>query len=80
MTKKLGIYIHIPFCDKICHYCDFAKTANYSDEYSQKYLQRIESDLKELKTIEPLKSFKGELSVFFGGGTPSVFAGEYSDF
>ena len=75
--KKLGIYIHIPFCDQICHYCDFAKTANYSNQYALAYLDRIQEDLSQLKTIEPLKSFKGRLSLYFGGGTPSVFTSEY---
>ena len=74
---KLGIYIHIPFCDQICHYCDFAKTANYTQKYALDYLSRIKKDISELKSIEPLKSFKGTLSLYLGGGTPSVFTKEY---
>ena len=74
---KLGIYIHIPFCDQICHYCDFAKTANYTQKYALDYLSRIKKDISELKTIEPLKSFSGTLSLYLGGGTPSVFTTEY---
>ena len=76
--QKLGIYIHIPFCDQICHYCDFAKTSNYSQKYASDYLARIKKDISQLKTIEPLKSFKGRMSLYLGGGTPSVFAGEYA--
>lgn len=61
-----GIYIHIPFCKKICSYCDFYKCADIRsiDLF-------IESLLKE---IEYRKIFLDEVvnTIYFGGGTPSV--------
>ena len=57
-------YIHIPFCDKICSYCDFCKIYYY-EKIVDKYLEQLE---KEIKSI-----YKGEVleTVYIGGGTPS---------
>ena len=40
-----GIYIHIPFCKKICNYCDFYKMV-VSDSYKEKYIDYLIKDLK----------------------------------
>ncbi len=65
--KKLGIYIHIPFCKKKCDYCDFISfpdKQNLIDEY-----------IKALKKeIDGYKIEKEEYcinTIYFGGGTPS---------
>ena len=57
-------YIHIPFCDKICNYCDFCK--RYSNNLViDKYLEALEQDIKENYQKEVLKT------IYIGGGTPS---------
>lgn len=60
-----GIYIHIPFCKKICYYCDFYKSANY--RYVDKFIEAI------IKEISLKKDFTKENieTIYFGGGTPS---------
>lgn len=57
-------YIHIPFCSKICSYCDFCKMLNY-DKFIDSYLDALE---EEIKTI-----YKGDTldTIYIGGGTPS---------
>ncbi len=57
-------YIHIPFCDNICSYCDFCKVF-YKEEFVDKYLDALE---KEIKSI-----YQGEVldTIYIGGGTPS---------
>lgn len=57
-------YIHIPFCSKICSYCDFCKLY-YDEKFVNKYLNELE---KEIKT-----TYKGEVldTIYIGGGTPS---------
>ena len=71
----LGLYVHIPFCSKICHYCDFAKTANYTAQHVSDYLLACTAQLKAwTKTLGPQTKFT---SVFFGGGTPGVLTREY---
>ncbi len=59
-----AVYIHIPFCNYICAYCDFCKVY-YNKKYINKYLEALE---KEIKT-----NYKGEIitSLYIGGGTPS---------
>ena len=60
----LGVYIHIPFCNKICNYCDFCKIL-YDSDYVSKYLDKLEEEIKS--------RYKGELvkTIYIGGGTPS---------
>lgn len=71
----LGLYVHIPFCSAICHYCDFAKTANYSDDHVVQYFVHLERQLIEWKRfLSPMQKFS---SVFFGGGTPGLFTHQY---
>ncbi|RDC57246.1 coproporphyrinogen III oxidase family protein [Pedobacter chinensis] len=63
-----GIYIHIPFCKKACHYCDFhfSTSLKYADEM-------VESICKEIKIKKDRVS--GQVgSIYFGGGTPSILS------
>ena len=57
-------YIHIPFCNTICNYCDFCKFLK-NKEWIDKYLISLESEIKTL--------YKGEIlnTLYIGGGTPS---------
>ena len=57
-------YIHIPFCEHICTYCDFCKRFNY-DFVINRYLNALESDIKDNYQGEKLKT------IYIGGGTPS---------
>ncbi len=67
---KLGIYIHLPYCLTKCPYCDFNSYGVGNDFPEEEYTEAIirEIDMQ----AELLES--GEISsVFFGGGTPSLF-------
>lgn len=59
-----SLYIHIPFCNKICSYCDFCKLL-YNDKFIDKYLDTLEQEIKS--------TYKGETieTIYIGGGTPS---------
>lgn len=61
-----GIYLHIPFCRKVCGYCDFFKNANLGQK------QALLAAIK--KEIFIQKNYLNEAveTVYFGGGTPSV--------
>ena len=66
--KKLGIYIHIPFCVKKCGYCDF-----YSvkwDEISE--YTYIQSAINEIKSYSALSNKFVVDTIYIGGGTPSI--------
>ena len=62
-----GIYIHIPFCRKRCHYCDFFKTTDLSQKARllEGLKKELQSRVSELETEEIN-------TIYFGGGTPSV--------
>jgi len=71
--KKLGIYIHIPFCKKKCHYCDFISFSG-----KQKLIEQYINSLK--KEISDYKINKEEYlieTIYFGGGTPSFIESKY---
>lgn len=64
-----GIYVHIPFCASHCHYCHFY-SAVVREEMYDFYLAAL---LKEIAN-RPLSSFSNHVdSIYFGGGTPSLF-------
>ena len=59
-----SVYIHIPFCNDICSYCDFCKFY-YNSYMVDKYLDELENEVKKI--------YKGEVikTIYIGGGTPS---------
>lgn len=61
-----GIYIHIPFCNKRCHYCDFHVFVNMNDKID-KYVEYL---IKEIK-LYPRYKYN---TIYFGGGTPSLLS------
>ena len=70
--KKLGIYIHIPFCKQKCFYCDFVSYAN-QDKYFQKYVQALN---KEINNFLDNNEFEVQ-TIYIGGGTPSLIDAKY---
>ena len=69
--RPLEIYIHIPFCQKKCRYCDFLSFAAEKEVRSQ-YLQQL---CNEIKNFDPLQEYEVS-SIFIGGGTPSLLEPE----
>ncbi|MBX2940343.1 MAG: radical SAM family heme chaperone HemW [Ferruginibacter sp.] len=63
-----GIYIHIPFCRKACHYCNF----HFSTSFSQR--DRVLNAIrKEIETTPPNFNIHETIdTIYFGGGTPSL--------
>ena len=66
--KNIAIYIHWPFCKSKCPYCDFNSHVRDNveqDKWNDAYLKDIENNKEFL-------SNKKIVSIFFGGGTPSL--------
>ncbi|MBO4816513.1 MAG: hypothetical protein J5507_06485 [Clostridia bacterium] len=61
--KKLGIYVHIPFCKKKCAYCDFISFSGMQS-IIPKYIDALEKEIKECKLNK--KDYKVE-TIYFGG-------------
>ncbi len=76
-SLPLSLYIHLPWCVKKCPYCDFnshLKPVNIpEDEYFKALLEDLDHDLN---LISDLKN-KNLISIFFGGGTPSLFSSKF---
>ncbi len=71
----LGLYVHFPFCSKICPYCDFY-VLRESEARRAAFLPYYEKELKLLSEKRPeLFSQKLE-TIYFGGGTPSLLEAE----
>lgn len=70
--KKLELYLHIPFCVRKCAYCDFLSApAEYQKQ--KVYQQAL---LQEIRNFPQREAYEVS-SVFFGGGTPSIFPAEW---
>ena len=63
----LGLYLHIPFCDSICNYCNFNRGLREPD-LERRYLKALETEIARAGDGSPVDS------IFFGGGTPSVLS------
>ena len=63
-----SLYIHIPFCEHICSYCDFTKLFYFS-KFEKPYLEALK---KEINSKVKNKIF----TLYFGGGTPTALSDE----
>ena len=70
---KLGVYHHIPFCRKRCHFCYFRV---YTDKNAKEIQTYLDATIAELKMLaeRPLISGRKPHFVYFGGGTPSYLS------
>ena len=69
----LSLYIHIPWCIKKCPYCDFNSHALQGDIPEKAYINQLIADLQtQLEFVQE----RPILSIFIGGGTPSLFSPE----
>ncbi|MBP6298930.1 MAG: radical SAM family heme chaperone HemW, partial [Arenimonas sp.] len=72
MPPPLALYIHIPWCVKKCPYCDFNSHGQKGELPVAEYIAALQRDLEQ---DLPLVWGRSISSVFFGGGTPSLFSG-----
>lgn len=66
--KDLGLYIHIPFCEKKCYYCDFLSFTN-KDHMIDQYIDYL---IKEIDLYKERLEDYHIRTIFIGGGTPSL--------
>lgn len=66
-----GIYIHIPFCKKACHYCDFHFST--SPVYKDQMVKALRNELILRKNYTGSDEVE---TIYFGGGTPSVLSAD----
>ena len=70
--RKLELYIHIPFCERKCRYCDFLSAP--ADETTRRaYVNQLIEEIRAQATVYPDYQIS---TVFLGGGTPSCLSGQ----
>jgi oxygen-independent coproporphyrinogen-3 oxidase len=69
--RTVGLYLHVPFCERVCPYCDFAVVATRRLETAaeERYVAAL---LAELSRRRPVFEGRALASVYLGGGTPSL--------
>ena len=76
LLPPLSIYIHIPWCVRKCPYCDFNSHEASGEAPERRYIDALISDLDHsLPKIWGRRVY----SIFFGGGTPSLFSAHAID-
>lgn len=71
--KNIGIYIHIPFCKRKCHYCDFISFSG-KQELIEQYINSLKKEISNYKINK--EDYLIE-TIYFGGGTPSYIDSKY---
>ncbi len=69
----LGLYLHIPFCRKRCHFCYFRVYTNKNASEVEQYLELLAREWDVLRQQPALEGRKIDF-VYFGGGTPSFLS------
>lgn len=74
MDKRLGIYVHVPYCIRKCPYCGFySKAVGESfDVHGEEFKEYKSKLIKSIREYGEVSMGKTVDSIFFGGGTPTV--------
>ncbi len=72
----LSLYVHVPWCVRKCPYCDFNSHELGGELPERDYLAALQADLEQAL---PLVWGRQVISIFIGGGTPSLLSGEALD-
>jgi oxygen-independent coproporphyrinogen-3 oxidase len=75
-ADDLGVYVHVPFCERVCPYCDFAVEAvgpgRLDRGAGRAYVGRLLRELELWLEREPALAQRRLATVYLGGGTPSL--------
>lgn len=77
MQQRVGIYIHIPFCERKCTYCNF-NTTDFFEDLAERYIKAVSREIARLGDgLMQTTGSRAEVdSIYFGGGTPSIVAAD----
>ena len=73
--SEVGLYVHVPFCRRICPFCPYNKTI-YDRDTAVEYRQAL---VRELNLYKPKLQNKKITSLYIGGGTPTLMAEEMKE-
>lgn len=73
--ERAVIYIHIPFCNTKCHFCDYVVYTNTTHDLRARYVDALCTEIRNFAGNRAFPAFKID-AVYFGGGTPGLLEGE----
>src|SRR5438128_1692857 len=78
LLPPLSLYVHFPWCIRKCPYCDFNSYSLRGELPRSGYVDALELDLETQVRIHDERAIASRpvISIFFGGGTPSLFPPE----
>lgn len=71
--RPLGVYLHIPFCRKRCHFCYFKVYTDKNAGEVERYIDTLDAELR-LFSRKPAIAGRKPQFIYFGGGTPSYIS------
>ncbi len=71
-SSALSLYVHLPFCEKLCHFCACHKIIDPRREHEQSYIDAIHAEVELYKTTVGQNGVLEQ--VHFGGGTPTFYS------
>jgi len=71
--ESLGLYVHVPFCQRLCEFCPYCKQS-YLREQAEAY---VESLLREIESVCTGREPKTVTSLYFGGGSPALLVEDF---
>ena len=75
-SKELGIYIHIPFCQHKCDYCDFISFSN-KQNVVKSYVEAVKKEINNYFQNKDFLDSYNITTIYIGGGTPSFIDSQY---
>ena len=73
--SNISIYIHIPFCPQICHFCGCTTESGYTKPFLERYVDAV---IKEINHVAKKIDKKRKVTqVHWGGGTPNAISYRY---
>ena len=75
-NRELGIYMHIPFCQHKCDYCDFISFSNKQD-FIENYVEAVKKEINNYFKDKTLLETYTITTIYIGGGTPSYIDSKY---
>ncbi|MCA1756034.1 MAG: oxygen-independent coproporphyrinogen III oxidase [Bacteroidales bacterium] len=73
--EHIAIYIHIPFCKKLCYYCGCNSCTFRGDAVTAEYMNALREEIKMIATH--IDNSRAVTQIHYGGGTPNAIASDY---
>src|SRR5438132_6812897 len=70
----VGLYLHIPFCERVCHFCAFV-TRGFRDERAASFVKDLIAEIRLYRETQALRGRVIE-TIYVGGGTPTTLTGD----